>query len=54
MLCTLALEFLPTGQALLMHGAQITAPWRQLGLSALFTALFLWAGVRFFEKKEIR
>lgn len=52
--CTLALEFLPAGQALLVRSAEVVSPLRQLALSALFTALFLWAGVRLFQTKDIK
>lgn len=54
LVCTLALEFLPTGQALLVRNAEIASPLRMLALSALCTSLFLWAGVRIFQTKDIK
>lgn len=52
--CTWLLDLLPAGQALLMHGAEITAPARQILCSLLFTGLVLWAGIRAFQRKEIK
>lgn len=53
-LCRWMLELLPTGQAQLVYSTEVTAPWRPLLLSLLFTGAVLWVGIKAFEKKDIR
>ena len=54
LVCTLVLEFLPTGQAQLLRDVQAASPLRMIALSALFTALLLGAGVLLFRKKDVK
>lgn len=48
------LDFLPTGQALLMNETDITHPLRELAFSGLFTAAALFAGCAAFRRKDIK
>ncbi len=48
------LELLPSGPAILMTDAAITHPFRQMLFSAALTAAVIMAGVRMFERKDIR
>lgn len=52
--CTWILELLPAGQTQLMRNLEIASPVRQIILSVLWTCIFLWAGIRAFEKKDIK
>lgn len=47
-------EFLPTGDTLLVNCVDVQYPLRVIFLSLTFTALFLLLGVRMFRKKDIR
>lgn len=49
-----ALEFLPTGQSLLVNDVNIQHPLRGILLSLAFTGLMLGIGIQMFRKKEIR
>lgn len=53
-ICTWILEFLPTGQTQLMYSNEIVSPVRQIIFSVLFTAIVLWAGIKMFQKKDIK
>lgn len=48
------LDFLPTGQAMLMSDTSITHPVRQLVCSAIFTALVTAIGLSAFHKKDLK
>ena len=52
--CEIALEFLPTGQALLLSDVAIEYPVRAIALSAAFTVLTLLAGSVLFRRKDIK
>lgn len=52
--CELALEFLPTGQALLLSDVAIEYPMRAIAMSAVFTAITLLVGSVLFRKKDIK
>lgn len=52
--CEVALELLPTGQALLLSDVAIQSPIRAIALSVVFTAVTLLAGGNFFKKKDIK
>ena len=52
--CECILDFLPSGQTLLMHDASITHPLRQIASSVLTTDLLLPAGIISFRRKDIR
>lgn len=47
-------EFLPTGQVLLVNDINIWHPLRGIVLSLTFSAVMLFIGVRVFQKKDIR
>lgn len=48
------LDFLPTGQAILMNEVAIEHPLRELGSSVVLTIAVLFAGCRAFRKKDIK
>lgn len=48
------LDFLPTGQALLMNGVAIEHPLREMIFSILFTVMVLSAGYAAFRRKDIK
>ncbi len=48
------LDLLPTGPAILMTNAAIENPGREITLALLLTALLIFAGVRLFQKKNLR
>lgn len=50
----LVVEFLPTGQTLLVNCIDIGHPTRVILLSLIFTGLMLALGIHFFRKKDIR
>lgn len=52
--CELALELLPTGQALLLSDAAIEYPVRAIALSVVFTTVTLLVGGMLFKKKDIK
>ena len=52
--CEVALELLPTGQALLLSDVAIEYPIRAIGLSVVFTIVTLFAGSMLFSRKDIR
>ena len=52
--CEVALELLPTGQALLLSDAAIEYPIRAIGLSVVFTIVTLFVGSMLFGRKDIR
>ena len=52
--CEVALEFLPTGQALLLSDVAIEYPVRAIVLSAVFTTVTLLVGSRLFRRKDIK
>ncbi len=52
--CEVALELLPTGQALLLSDVAIEYPIRAIGLSVVFTIVTLFAGSMLFRRKDIR
>ena len=54
MVCELALELLPTGQALLLSDVAIEYPVRAVALSAVFTIVTLLVGGMLFKKKDIK
>ena len=47
-------DLLPTGPAILMTNAAIENPGREMALSLLLTVLLIFAGVRLFQKKDLR
>lgn len=52
--CKVALELLPTGQALLLSDVAIEYPIRAIGLSVVFTIVTLFVGSMLFGRKDIR
>lgn len=50
----LILEFLPTGQTLLVNCVDLEHPIRCILLALAFTGLMLFIGIRMFRKKDIR
>lgn len=52
--CEVALELLPTGQALLLSEVDIEYPTRAIALSAVFTTVTLLAGSMLFRRKDIK
>ena len=52
--CEVALELLPTGQALLLSDVAIEYPVRAIALSVVFTAVTLLAGSVLFRRKDIK
>lgn len=53
-LCQCVVDALPTGQALLMHDASITAPVRHILFSLVLTVVLLAAGIGAFRKKDLK
>ncbi len=51
---TWVLDFLPTGQAILMRDTAIEHPLRELGSSVLLTGIVLFAGCGAFRRKDIK
>ena len=52
--CEVALELLPTGQALLLSDVAIEYPIRALALSVVFTIVTLFVGSMLFRRKDIK
>lgn len=52
--CEVALELLPTGQALLLSNVAIEYPVRAIAMSAVFTIVTLLVGGMLFKKKDIK
>ena len=52
--CEVALEFLPTGQALLLSDVAIEYPVRAIALSVVFTVVTLLVGSMLFRRKDIK
>lgn len=52
--CEVALELLPTGQALLLSNVAIEQPIRSIALSVVFTTVTLLIGSMLFRKKDIK
>ena len=52
--CEVALELLPTGQALLLSDVAIEYPVRAIALSVVFTTVTLLVGGMLFKKKDIK
>ena len=52
--CEVALELLPTGQALLLSDVTIEYPVRAIALSAVFTIVTLLVGSMLFRRKDIK
>ena len=52
--CEVALELLPTGQALLLSNVAIEYPVRAIALSAVFTTVTLLVGGMMFRRKDIK
>lgn len=52
--CELALELLPTGQALLLSDVAVVYPIRAIVMSAVFTVVTLLAGCALFRRKNIK
>lgn len=52
--CEVALELLPTGQALLLSNVAIECPVRAIAMSAVFTIVTLLVGGMLFKKKDIK
>ena len=52
--CEVALELLPTGQALLLSNIAIECPVRAVALSVVFTAVTLLVGSMLFRRKDIK
>ena len=52
--CEVALEFLPTGQALLLSDVAVEYPVRAIALSAVFTIVTLLVGSMLFRRKDIK
>ena len=52
--CEVALELLPTGQALLLSDVAIEYPVRAIALSAVFTIVTLLVGSMLFRRKDIK
>ena len=53
-ICEIALEFFPTGQALLLSAVAIEYPARAIALSVVFTTVTLLVGGMLFKKKDIK
>lgn len=53
-ICELALEFLPTGQALLLSDVAVEYPFRAIVMSTVFTVVTLLAGCALFRGKNIK
>lgn len=53
-ICEVLLEFLPTGQALLLSDVAIEYPVRAIALSAAFTVFTLLVGSGLFRRKDIK
>lgn len=54
MVCECILDFLPTGQTLLMHDAAIEHPLRQIVFSLMFTVYAILNGIAAFRRKDLR
>lgn len=52
--CEVALELLPTGQAILLSNVAIECPVRAIALSVVFTTVTLLVGGILFKKKDIK
>ena len=52
--CEVALELLPTGQALLLSNVAIECPVRAIALSVVFTTVTLLVGSMLFRRKDIK
>ena len=52
--CEVALELLPTGQALLLSNVAVEYPVRAIALSAVFTIVTLLVGSMLFRRKDIK
>lgn len=52
--CEVALELLPTGQALLLSDVEIEYPVRAIALSVVFSTVTLLIGGMLFKKKDIK
>ena len=52
--CKVALELLPTGQALLLSDVAIEYPVRAVALSVVFTTVTLFVGSMLFRRKDIK
>lgn len=52
--CEVALELLPTGQALLLSNVAVEYPVRAITLSAVFTTVTLLVGSMLFRRKDIK
>ncbi len=52
--CEVALELLPTGQALLLSDVAVEYPVRAIALSAVFTIVTLLVGSMLFRRKDIK
>lgn len=52
--CEVTLEFLPTGQALLLSDVAIEYPVRAIALSVAFTIVTLFVGSMLFRRKDIK
>ena len=52
--CEVALELLPTGQALLLSNVAIEDPVRAISLSVVFTTVTLLVGSMLFRRKDIK
>lgn len=52
--CEVALELLPTGQALLLSDVAVEYPVRAISLSAVFTIVTLLVGSMLFRRKDIK
>ena len=52
--CEVALELLPTGQALLLSNVAIEDPVRAIAMSAVFTIVTLLVGSMLFRRKDIK
>ena len=52
--CEVALELLPTGQALLLSEVAIEYPIRSIALSVVFTTVTLLVGSMLFRRKDIK
>lgn len=53
-ICEVALELLPTGQALLLSDVAVEYPVRAIALSVVFTIMTLLVGSMLFRKKDIK
>lgn len=52
--CAYLLDFLPTGQSLLMHNVDIQHPIRQFLFSLIFTGIVTAVGVAAFRRKDLK